>query len=162
MRGYIHPRRFCIQNTNSLTHRQISFIKILLLYCTVDNCLIKDHVMWKPVYAKCEQQRRRSACASAHPRSLISAFGVRCLDSVLHSVSISEQASTQKTGFLVTRLLLFCSFISDVNDVKAARKQLKQFLELVAWIFWLITPVFTQNVLLFNKQRPRTWWSHNA
>ena len=37
-----------------------------------------SHVMRKPVYATCEQQRRRSA---AHPRSLISTIVVRCLDS---------------------------------------------------------------------------------
>ena len=60
----------------------------------------------------------------AHPRSLISAFVVRCLDSILPLVSISEISSlclssvaaqtglnipwseTPKTGFLVTRLIL--------------------------------------------------------
>ena len=38
-------------------------------------------------YAICEQQRHRSACASA-PRSLISTFIVRCLDSMIFLVSI--------------------------------------------------------------------------
>ena len=59
----------------------------------------------------------------AHPRSLISAFVVRCLDSIIPLVSISEISSlylasvaaqaglcltwsqTPKTGFLVTRLI---------------------------------------------------------
>ena len=58
----------------------------------------------------------------AHPRSLISTFIVRCLDSIISLVSISEISSlqlafvaaqaglsltrskTSKTGFLVTRL----------------------------------------------------------
>ena len=70
--------------------------------------------MRKPVYAICEQ----------HPRSLISAFVARCLDSIIPLVSISEISSlylasvaeqaglsltwlqTPKTGFLVTRLTL--------------------------------------------------------
>ena len=58
-----------------------------------------------------------------HQRSLISTFAVRCQDSIIHLVSISEIASlhratvaehaglslnwsqTPKTGFLVTRLI---------------------------------------------------------
>ena len=61
----------------------------------------------------------------AHPRSLISAFVVRCLDSIIPLVSISESSSlylasmaaqaclsvpwseTPKTGFLVTGLICF-------------------------------------------------------
>ena len=76
--------------------------------------------MKKPVYAICEQQRHISAWASA--QSEISTFVVRCLDSIVSLVSISdisrlllasvaEQAGlnliwsqTPKTGFLVTRL----------------------------------------------------------
>ena len=72
-----------------------------------------SHVLRKPHFAICEQQRR----------SLISAFVFRCLDSIIPLVSISEisslylafvaaQASlcltlskTPKTGFLVTRLM---------------------------------------------------------
>ena len=78
--------------------------------------------MRKTVLAICEQQRRRSAC---HPRSLISGFIVRCLDSImpplviaeisrLYLVSVAEQAGlsltwsqTPKTGFLVTGLNCF-------------------------------------------------------
>ena len=68
--------------------------------------------MRKPVYAICE-----------HPHSLISAFVVRCLDSMIYLVSISEISSlhlvsvaaqaglcltwsqTSKTGFLMMRLI---------------------------------------------------------
>ena len=71
--------------------------------------------MRKPVFAICEQQRLRSA--------LISTFVVRCLDSIIPLVSLSEFSSlylasvavqvglsltwpqTPKTGFLVTRLI---------------------------------------------------------
>ena len=45
-----------------------------------------SHVMRKPVYAICEQQKRRSAWM----RSLISAFVVRCLDRIIPLVSISK------------------------------------------------------------------------
>ena len=63
----------------------------------------------------------------AHPHSLISAFVVRCLDSIMPLVSISEISSfflasvaaqaglsvtwseTPKTGFLVAGLILCCS-----------------------------------------------------
>ena len=64
----------------------------------------------------------KDADQPAHPRSLISTFVVRCLDSIIILVSISEISSlylasvvaqaglslpwsqTPKTGFLVTRL----------------------------------------------------------
>ena len=60
----------------------------------------------------------KGADQPAHPRSLISTFVVRCLDSIIPLVSISELSSlvaahaglcltwsqTPKTGFLVTRL----------------------------------------------------------
>ena len=49
-----------------------------------------SHVMRKPVYAICDQQRRRSYLASA---SLISAFVVHCLDSIIPLVSISKISS---------------------------------------------------------------------
>ena len=48
--------------------------------------------MRKSVFAICEQQRCSSACAFAQ-RSLISAFVVRCLDSIISLVSISEISS---------------------------------------------------------------------
>ena len=50
-----------------------------------------SHVMRKPVYAICEQQKRRSACTDPH--RLVSAFVVHCLDSIIHLVSISEISS---------------------------------------------------------------------
>ena len=80
---------------------------------------VYNGAMRKPVYAICEQQGRRSV---AHPRSLISAIVVRCLDSTIPLVSISKISSlylasvaaqaglsqpwsqTPKTCFLATRL----------------------------------------------------------
>ena len=68
----------------------------------------------------------KGADQPAHPRSLISTFAVRCLDSIMSLVSISDISSlwvasvaaqaglsftwpkTPKTGFLVTRLICFC------------------------------------------------------
>ena len=65
----------------------------------------------------------KGADQPAHPRSLISAFVIRCLDSIISLVSISEISSlylasvatqaglcltwsqTSKTDFLVTRLI---------------------------------------------------------
>ena len=45
-------------------------------------------------YVICEQQRRRSgADQPAHPRSLISAFVVRCLDSTVSPVSVTKISS---------------------------------------------------------------------
>ena len=46
-----------------------------------DMQLHMSHVMRKPVYAICEQQRRRSDCAYAF--SLIGVFVVRCLDTII-------------------------------------------------------------------------------
>ena len=80
-----------------------------------------SHVMRKPVYAICEQQRCRSACASAQSDQHLV---VRCLDSIIPLVSISEISSLYlaavaeqaglcltwwqipKTGFLLMRLIL--------------------------------------------------------
>ena len=79
-----------------------------------------SHDMRKPVYAICEQQRRRSACASAQSDQRLC---VRCLDSIISVLSIYEISSlyppsvaaqvglrltwskTPKTCFLVTRLM---------------------------------------------------------
>ena len=73
-------------------------------------------VMRKPVFSICEQQRRRSACASAP-------FVVRCLDSIIpllataeisrpYLASVAEKAGlsltwsqSPKTGFLVMWLI---------------------------------------------------------
>ena len=67
----------------------------------------------------------KGADQPAHPRSLISAFVIRCLDSIMPLVSISEISSlylayvaaqagwrlpwsqTPKTGFLVTMVVCF-------------------------------------------------------
>ena len=87
--------------------------------------------MRKPVYAICEQ------------KSLISAFIVRCLDSIIPLVSISEISSlylasvaaqaglclawsqTPKTGFLVTRLKSSVAilFSADIKSKKISNDQ---------------------------------------
>ena len=72
----------------------------------------------------------KGADQPAHPRSLISAFVVRCLVSIIPLVCISEISSlcltsvaaqagsilpwsqTLKIGFLVTRLSFACSFFT--------------------------------------------------
>ena len=63
----------------------------------------------------------KGADRHAHPRSLISAFVVRCLDSIIpvYLASVTAQAGmglswsqTLKTGFLVTRLNCQCSSAS--------------------------------------------------
>ena len=77
--------------------------------------------MRKTVYAACEQQRRRSACASAQSDQRLY---FHCLDSIIPLVSNSKISSlylasvaaqagsslpwskTPKTAFLVTRLIL--------------------------------------------------------
>ena len=81
-----------------------------------------SHIMRKNVLALCEQRRCRSACASAQSDQRLC---FHCLDSVILLVSISEISSlyltavaaqaglcllcsqTPKTGFLMTRLILY-------------------------------------------------------
>ena len=76
----------------------------------------------------------KGANQPTHPRSLISAFVVHCLDSVIPLVSIHEisslrlasvvaQASlslpwsqTPKAGFVVTRLILFSLFFKEIPE----------------------------------------------
>ena len=67
-----------------------------------------SHSMRKPVDDICDN---KDVDQHAHPRSLISAFDIRCLDSIIPLVSVAEQASLSltwseilKTGFLVTWL----------------------------------------------------------
>ena len=85
-----------------------------LYFCSV------SLIMRKPVFAPCEQQRRRSACASAQSDQRLCCR----LDNIIPLVSISKISSlllasvavqtglnlpwsqTSKTGFLVTRLIL--------------------------------------------------------
>ena len=49
-----------------------------------------SRIMRKPVYAICEQQRRRSACTSAQSDQHLCFC---CLDSIISLVSISEISS---------------------------------------------------------------------
>ena len=76
----------------------------------------------------------KGADQPAHPHSLISAFVVRCLDSIIPLVSVSESSSlylasvaaraglslpwsqTLKTGFLVTRLKLYGLLLLQWNE----------------------------------------------
>ena len=63
---------------------------VLLVSVAIRYYLI--HIMTKPAFAICEQQRRRrrrSACAS-DLRSLINAFVVRCLDSIIPLLAKSK------------------------------------------------------------------------
>ena len=78
-----------------------------------------SHTMRKPVFV---YANNKDAGQPAHPRSLISVYVIRCLDSIippfsifeisnLYLVSVAVQAGlsltwsqTPKTGFLVTRL----------------------------------------------------------
>ena len=75
----------------------------------------------------------KGADQPAHPRSLISAFVIRCLDSIISLVSISEISSlylasvseqaglsltwskTPETGFHVTRLIFKFSIIKTIT-----------------------------------------------
>ena len=83
-----------------------------------------SHTMRKPVYAICEQQRRRSACASAQSdqrlycslHSIIPPVSILEISS-LYLVSMTEQtglnvnwSETPKTGFIVTRLIYSMMF----------------------------------------------------
>ena len=83
-------------------------------------CSHMSHIMTKPDFAIYEQQRCRSACGL---HSLISAFVVRCRDSIIPLFSISKISSLYlaslaaqaslcltwlqppKTSFVVTRLI---------------------------------------------------------
>ena len=85
-----------------------------------------SHVMRKPVlpYAN-----NKGADQHAHPRSLISAFVVRCLDSIITSISeissicltsVAIQAGlrqTPKTGLLVTKLICYCRTCFSMGDL---------------------------------------------
>ena len=53
-----------------------------------------SNVMRKPVFAICEQQRRRSACASANSDQHLC---FRCLNSIISQVSISKISSLHLT-----------------------------------------------------------------
>ena len=89
----------------------MSYFRIIAVYLS--------HVMRKPVF---DYANNKDADQPAHPRSLISTFVIRCLDSIIPLVSISEISSlwlasvaeqaglsltwseTLKTGFLMMRL----------------------------------------------------------
>ena len=82
----------------------------------------------------------KDADQPAHPRSLISAFIVHCLDNIIPLVSVSEISSfhipsvaaqagfcltwsqTQKTGFLVTGLNYLKHFYHDYEHISSGIK----------------------------------------
>ena len=115
----------CILSTDSHVNlRNLVMLPWQLIWCP--SCTMAGfqvrHVMRKPVLAILEQQRCRSTW---HPCSLISAFVVRCLDSIiplvssLYLASVAEQAGssltcsqTPKTGFLMTSLMLSVMLIN--------------------------------------------------
>ena len=84
-----------------------------------------SHVIRKPVYVICEQ-RVKDTDQPAHPRSQISVFIVRCLDSILLTLAISKISRLQlaseavqaglsltwleppRTGFLVMWIICLC------------------------------------------------------
>ena len=93
--------------------------------------LYMSQAMRKPVYAICEQQRRRSVCASAQSDQHLCC---RCLNSIIPLVSISkissiylasvaEQAGlsltwskTPKTGFLMTKLIYIHVYVVSLKS----------------------------------------------
>ena len=88
---------------------------------------IGSHVIRKPVFVICKQQRRRSACAPAQSdQHLCYSLPRKCNTSFFYIRHFKPQASslcdcagrfesqwsrTLKTGFLVTRLLWYCSVL---------------------------------------------------
>ena len=112
-------KEFIKQCHRKKTKIEIFYIKREMV-ATKSNTYNLSHVMKKPVYAVCV---KKAADQPAHPRSLISAFVVRCLNSMIPLISVSEIASLYlasvaaqaslcltwsqipKTDFLVTRLI---------------------------------------------------------
>ena len=108
--------------------------------------------MRKPVYAICEQQRRRSACVSAQSDQRLC---FRFLDSIIPLVSISETSSLYlasvaaqaglslpwsqipKTGFLVTRLK---SLLTTPQSSRLASVCFKQIVERIT-PFQMVSPI---------------------
>ena len=74
-----YPRLFLMVEFSTQTFEKSN---IRTHYVDVRSAQSLSRIVRKPVYAICEQQR--------HPRSLISAFVVRCLDSIIPLLSIDE------------------------------------------------------------------------
>ena len=75
--------------TGTPSSRRSSLIRVYIVYYTFRIFLTHyctSHIMRKPVFAICKQQRRRSACASM----LGCTFVVSCLDSIIPLLATSE------------------------------------------------------------------------
>ena len=74
---------FCLLN------RELFVLNIYLSICCISGQfnVSMEHVMRKPVLA---YANNKGADQPAHPRSLTSAFVVRCLDSMIHLLAIAE------------------------------------------------------------------------
>ena len=79
---------------------QMSFILFLICrlenYCTLSNCFVTELKILEPGHEKMclmSYANNKGADQPAHPRSLISAFIIRCLDSIISLDSISEISS---------------------------------------------------------------------
>ena len=122
--------------------------------------------------------RIRAVWSSAHPRSPISAFIVRCLDSIIPLVSISNISSrylasvaaqaglcltwsgTPKTGFLVTRLNWYDFSNADVAVAQNSWKSMqpskgsKTMVNLSVSLFYIFTafikPKFHKKIMRFR------------
>ena len=75
-------------------HIEAHFV-CLRFYCPINTLTLVfqiSHVVRKPVYAICEQQRRRSACTSAHSDQNLCCH---CLDSIIPLLAISKISRLQ-------------------------------------------------------------------
>ena len=78
--SYRHP---CLPVTAKGTTLDATGMTLAALYYFYD----MSHVMTKPAFAICKQ---KGADQPAHPRSLISAFVFRCLDSIIPLLATAE------------------------------------------------------------------------
>ena len=81
--GFIMLQLSCFFTT--IARHVMTVTRVVVVFFFIGNMQVNDmnHIMRKPVYAICEQQRRRS-------RSLISASVVHCLDSIKPLIAIAK------------------------------------------------------------------------
>ena len=108
------------QDSSILAFQTISLISLSFCVIKENWIMFKGAMSWENLFMP--YANNKGADQPAHPRSLISTFVVRCLDSIIPLVSIPEisilylfsvaaqaglslpWSQTPKTGFLVTRL----------------------------------------------------------